>query len=298
MLIYKRMSLILLIHYFLDEHNEEEFDEALLRNFSKEFTTQYLKKYQIDFGLLEKENFSIPLSSFIALFMKKNSKILSFIIQKIDRVWIDTDETAMLALVPKKYRKGILSIASLPAKKPTLKELEYLRNCLPNSFITISLRDSILKESEKNSYYYYYLGMACFSSTPRQISEAETHLLKAIELNPQSEFAYAQLAKVQTLQKKYNEAEKNLHLAIKINPKYALAFNILGEIASIRTKREEAVAYYRKAAAYNPKNFSSTFNLGRLLKNMGRFVEAEGYLRRRLTSILQVLRHTNSWATY
>ena len=66
--------------YFLDENNEGSFDAELMAEHATEFTKQYLEKKQIQYEILYRCSYSIPLSGFLLLFAREFFKLSLFYI--------------------------------------------------------------------------------------------------------------------------------------------------------------------------------------------------------------------------
>lgn len=272
-----------IFNFFLDENNDDSFDADLLAEHSKEFTRQYLEKKQIVHEPLERGSYLIALSSFIRLFNKKNSKVLPFIAQNIDEVWIDVQDISMLFLIPKKYRKAIIGINEKASYSSSLKELELLMFCFPNAcpYNNVILKSLNVSESEKNPFYYCILGLL-YSNEPKKISDADAEMcfLKSLELDPQYALGYAFFGELLKLQGKFVEALNYLQSAIDLNPKSAFAFCRLGKLLKLTGRFEEAKGYLRKALELNPKSNQSSLDLCELLKNQGQFAESGVYARK------------------
>ena len=81
---------------------------------------------------------------------------------------------AMLAIIPKQYRREILTIREMPQYSPSFKEIEILERCFPNVAIGCSIQQKIaaVPESEKNGYYYFRVANECLYLPPPFLQHA------------------------------------------------------------------------------------------------------------------------------
>jgi tetratricopeptide (TPR) repeat protein len=112
----------------------------------------------------------------------------------------------------------------------------------------------------------------------RRYDDAEAAYRKALEIDPKSGFAWAQLGQLlhENLQR-YDEAEAAYHKALDINPKSGFAWAQLGHLLHKNLQRyDEAEAAYHKTLDIDPKYAWAWAQLGQLLhENLQRYEEAE-----------------------
>jgi Tfp pilus assembly protein PilF len=108
-----------------------------------------------------------------------------------------------------------------------------------------------------------------------RISEAETSLKKAIEMNPENDRAYAELGGLYRLQDKFSQAEDLLKKALELNPKNNNAYAELGWLYLARGGPRQAEDFFKKTIELDPKNDCAYALLGRLYREQGEFSKAE-----------------------
>lgn len=92
--------------------------------------------------------------------------------------------------------------------------------------------------------------------------DAETDLMKAVQLNPRFAVAYLRLGRVNIKNKNYDQSAVNFRKAIEINPNYSDAYNALGDSFYFKGNQDAAIENYTKAIQLDPKNETAYFNRG------------------------------------
>lgn len=105
-------------------------------------------------------------------------------------------------------------------------------------------------------------------------SDAQQHLLRAIQCNPSNDYAYASLANILYDQNFFPEAKACLQKVFQINPQNSLAYAIYGSILCTERNLVEAARYLNRAIELNPADDSAFTNLGTLFCDLKRFPEA------------------------
>jgi len=108
-----------------------------------------------------------------------------------------------------------------------------------------------------------------------KLKEAESSLLKAIELNPNFAIAHSNLGNVLRDLGKLKGAKLSLQKAIQLNPECGEAHVNLGNILNDIGKLKEAEFSYLKAIEIKPDYAEAHSNLGSVLINLGRLDEAK-----------------------
>jgi len=123
------------------------------------------------------------------------------------------------------------------------------------------------------------LGGVCFSQG--RYEAAEENFRKVIDIEPHHQAFHANLAWALVRQESadLSEAEKHCIKALELDPKYAPAFGCLGIIEFKRGNLRKSENYLRTSIDVNPKKGSYT-DLGALHVQMGRFEEAEENLKK------------------
>jgi tetratricopeptide (TPR) repeat protein len=114
---------------------------------------------------------------------------------------------------------------------------------------------------------------------------------KAIELNPENDRAYTELARVYREQGKHSKAEDLFNKAIELNPANDQACAELGWIYKIQGKLPEAIGFVKKAIELNPENDWAYFKLAWIYREQGKLPEAIGFVKKAIE-----LNPENDWA--
>lgn len=270
-----------IINFFLDENNDQFYEEGLLDDCSKEFTKEFLTRKRILFELLPRGSFAIGLSSFISLFSKNGSKILPLVAKEIDLLWIDQNDMAMLCTISVEYRRAIIEIKERPGFICSLHLVEFFERCFPN--VSIEMSSERLQEVpalEKNAFFLYKFAYRNLRLYPQNLLQIEQDLRKSIELDQSNPDAFSLLGHVNQLQKKVEEAEEQYKKSLELDPdRVFLPYNY-GMSLKERFRNVEAEQFFRKAIEVSPKMSLAYFKLGEILKFQERYNEAETVLRK------------------
>ena len=107
-----------------------------------------------------------------------------------------------------------------------------------------------------------------------RFEEGETHLRRAIELNPQSRSAHLNLGKALLKLGRYEESIDTTRVALERDPDSFQAHANLGAAFAALGRSDEAETHLRRAIALNPQAKRANFNLGVILYEQGRYEEA------------------------
>ncbi|MEW6557616.1 MAG: tetratricopeptide repeat protein [Elusimicrobiota bacterium] len=111
-----------------------------------------------------------------------------------------------------------------------------------------------------HSRAYYNVGI--FYLRQKEYNKAYQFLQKAIEMDPNSKYAYNALGTLYCDQKNYNKAIQLYQTSIKIDPDYALAHYNLGVVYHKQKKYNKAIEKYQEAIKLNPTFEKAYSNLG------------------------------------
>jgi tetratricopeptide (TPR) repeat protein len=107
------------------------------------------------------------------------------------------------------------------------------------------------------------------------VDEAIAGCRKAIELDPNFGDAYATIGEaLEHNTKTQAEAITAYQLALKIDPNQFAVYDSLGQLFANAKDEKKAEEVYRQGMAADPKHMSGRFQLGRLLVDQGKLVEA------------------------
>jgi cytochrome c-type biogenesis protein CcmH/NrfG len=116
--------------------------------------------------------------------------------------------------------------------------------------------------------------------------EAIAGCRKALELDPNFADAYATIGEaLEHNEKRQAEAIAAYQSALKIDPKQFAVYDSLGQIFVGLKDEKKAEEVFRQGMAADPKHMSGRFQLGRLLVNQGKLVEARQLWDRRTSDI-------------
>ena len=117
--------------------------------------------------------------------------------------------------------------------------------------------------------------MGWAESNPASIKKAEEALKKALELNPLSDMAYANLGCLYVLQRRYDEAVAAGEKAIELNPNGDYNMVVLAITFNYIPRSEEAITLFKEGQRRNPY-FPAWYihNMGVSYRNLGRWDEA------------------------
>ncbi len=131
----------------------------------------------------------------------------------------------------------------------------------------------IEKKNIRNDFYQEYQ-IAIQLHSIGEIKEASEHLLKSIELNPNFNLSYLELAIIIMKLGKVSEAKPLLLRSIKLK-KNETAWSHLGIVEVYEKNINRAIEYFNRAISINEKNADFHFNLAQALKQAGKIEKAK-----------------------
>ncbi len=111
---------------------------------------------------------------------------------------------------------------------------------------------------------------------------AEELFKKALELDPQNDWAYVELGWIYINQSKYSQAEETFKKALELNPQNDEAYFKLGDIYGYQRKRAQAEAILKKALELIPGNKKVYRNLGKFYRTFKKHSQAEEFFKETL----------------
>ena len=138
----------------------------------------------------------------------------------------------------------------------------------------ITMLESVLAESPGDVY-----SRSILANTYEQVGDSEramANLQLAIESEPNNEGLWLSVAGIRLMERKFEEAESALVKALEIEPESAQAYLMRGQIAINRGQEAEAIRLYKQAADMDPGTVGpGAYNaLGIVHLVYGRFEEA------------------------
>jgi serine/threonine protein kinase/Flp pilus assembly protein TadD len=115
-----------------------------------------------------------------------------------------------------------------------------------------------------------------------QLDQAIAEYLRVIELEPRHSGAYWRLGSIYEQNHQLEKALTALRKAVEIDPQYYKNHRQLGLFYFRQANYEEALKHYRTAVALAPQEPLIHFDLAEILKELGRFRDAEQELRQSL----------------
>jgi Flp pilus assembly protein TadD len=131
-----------------------------------------------------------------------------------------------------------------------------------------------MQDNDAGSEFSQAIAQAHHCHQAGNLSEAEHHLRRALELTARDAETWCHLGVVCHAQGKLDEATAYYQEALRLKPDYAAAHNNLGVAWGIRGLQEEAVACYERALQLRPQDPEALSNLGFALYSQGRLDEA------------------------
>ncbi len=113
-------------------------------------------------------------------------------------------------------------------------------------------------------------------------AEAERQYASVIARNPSHAEAHYNYGVIRFSEKKFADAREAFEKCLKANPQHAGAHNNLGYLLEMEGRAADAVAHYRKAVEFEPNHRLAHFHLGRNLALQRQFGEAIAHLEKTL----------------
>jgi tetratricopeptide (TPR) repeat protein len=135
-----------------------------------------------------------------------------------------------------------------------------------------------LELNPNSSFAYYYLGLAMFGRGRHD--EAIKYLSEAAKRDPSKSEIYTNLGAAYAAKGMLNEAATHLHKALQIDPNDAGAHSNLGAVMLRRGDKQGAIKHLSEVVRLKPDDHEAHYDLGRLLEEQGSVDQAmEHYLR-------------------
>jgi len=131
----------------------------------------------------------------------------------------------------------------------------------------------IEKKNIRNDFYQEYQ-IAIQLHSIGEIKEASEHLLKSIELNPNFNLSYLELAIIIMKLGKVSEAKPLLLYSLNLKENET-AWSHLGIVEIYEKNFNRAIEYFNRAISMNEKNADFHFNLAQALKQTGKIEKAK-----------------------
>jgi tetratricopeptide (TPR) repeat protein len=129
-------------------------------------------------------------------------------------------------------------------------------------------------------------------------NEAELHLQRAIEIDPDFSKAHGNLANLRVLQSRFKEAVVEYKKALELDPEFANAHYNFARLLVGGGQFDEGIDHYRQAVAADP-NFAEAYReLGNLLTTVGRPDEATEQYQQALRLAPDNARVHNDWGIF
>jgi tetratricopeptide (TPR) repeat protein len=134
-------------------------------------------------------------------------------------------------------------------------------------------RSQTIKMQEADNRYEYYFVEGLRNKLLGSPAEAVSLFSECIELEPQRDGAYYQIALIAYMTGNLDEAEKYCSMALERNPELWY-YSLMGDILHRKGKIEGAIGVYKDALQRFPDNEEIKFTLGRFYFDNGSFEEA------------------------
>jgi len=152
---------------------------------------------------------------------------------------------------------------------------KFIRAGCLNTPANINSNSALLKNEHE------YLEKETAFRNLKKYKEAESMLVKAIELSPNDDWLYSEMGDIYREQNRFNEAEEIYRKALTLNPGSAKAYTGIGHIyLYIKRDYSKAEIMLLKAIKIDPKYSWACQELGTLYTNTKRYKESEAVLRK------------------
>ena len=123
----------------------------------------------------------------------------------------------------------------------------------------IGFYEEILKLSSRDpkAQHLAHWGIGDIHLNHKNYPQAELHLKKAIELNPNEGNYHYLLGCNYTYTNEIDKAIHHLQTALKLKPDHAVILGQLGWVIGYNRDAEEGIKYLKKSLSLNPKNLGS-----------------------------------------
>jgi len=224
---------------------------------------------------------AIKLFVFALIIFSLISLITSLVPRTIRSVNIDNDGKQLLFVI--RMRKGYtdyLAACNYMLKEDYAEAVEHLLNVIrvvPNEAKVLRLLSNslvILKDYQQAEIYLLQLGkissltvdesinLGYIQSTSGKRELAVENYKKALEIDPDNQFALNNLGYEYIFNGKYDEGEQLLKKAIELDPEFAYSYNNLGYIKLLTGNLEEGKQLIEKSIEMQPDNAYGYKHLG------------------------------------
>ena len=111
-----------------------------------------------------------------------------------------------------------------------------------------------------------------------KIQLSQTHLEKALSLNPNIPEAYIHLGEAYLLQRKFDNAEDAYRKSIQLNPNFTESYYGLGRVNEMQREFTSAVGFYLRAIKHNPYDPQPHYRLAMTYRNLQNSAESKAAL--------------------
>jgi protein O-mannosyl-transferase len=129
-----------------------------------------------------------------------------------------------------------------------------------------------------SSMAHFHVGR--FAAQRGDLAEAEKHLRRAVEINPQNDVIQSNLALALARKGNLVEATAHFHRALEINPADPATLNNMGITLAQQGKLDEAIQHFQRSLEIKPNDASGHTNLANVLLSQGDADRAVKHLRR------------------
>lgn len=136
-----------------------------------------------------------------------------------------------------------------------------------------------------------YINLAFIKKQTEQYDEAEKLLQQAINLKPQADYLYRELGLLYDRWKRFELAEEAFKKAIEQNPNNDEHYTLLGNVYRHLGQPDKSIEVHQKAIELNPQNDYAYLGVGQIYKERGEFVKAAQMYEQAIS-----INPTNDWA--
>lgn len=137
-------------------------------------------------------------------------------------------------------------------------------------------------ELEPTNAYTHYIYAALLVDKRIDLTRAEAHAAKALELDPAAALHHVTMAKILGLQKQYAEAEWEFNRALRLDPENVIVHRVYGYyLLYQRNQPAQAVEYLKQALRHDPNDTDARKCLMTALKAKQRWYALNWYILRK-----------------
>ena len=147
------------------------------------------------------------------------------------------------------------------------------QNRLSDAVDTYKIALNLLGPAPIHGVAHLHLGIVYKSQG--EISRSQTHLNKAISLNPKTPQAYIHLGETYLLKRQFDKAATAYRKSIELNPNFTESYYGLGRVAEMLDDYSSAEKNYHLAIDHNPYDPQAHYRLAIVYRNLKKYKDSK-----------------------